>query len=342
MPSFEPIATERLVLRPASPEDSADLHARRNDPVAAELQAWEVPYPRQKAEQLLEANARLGGPTNDEWYMIGIDAGGRPVGDLAVHLTWQGRSAEIGYTLASAYWGHGFAVEAVGALIEYLFEDLGVTRISAMMHPDNVASAQVLERTGFLYEGHTRSSYWVGDEPSDDYIYGLLKADWEAWQSRPVEPPENVRLVSIDTTNERQVGKLRTHKSQESYVAPMYASFADALFPEIIDGAPVVPWMRAIEADGELVGFVMLALTTEHHPEPYMWRLLIDRRHQRRGVGTATLDLVAAECRAMGDRTLLTSWVPGRGSPKPFYLARGFEPTGQIVDGETEGRLVLS
>ena len=64
------------------------------------------------------------------------------------------------------------------------------------------------------------------------------------------------------------------------------------MFPESIDGAPVVPWMRAIEADGELVGFVMLAITTEAHPEPYLWRFLIDRMHQRRGIGSAALDLV--------------------------------------------------
>jgi diamine N-acetyltransferase len=44
----------------------------------------------------------------------------------------------------------------------------------------------------------------------------------------------------------------------------------------------------------------------------------------------------------MGDETLLTSWEPGRGSPEPFYLSRGFEPTGRIVDGEIEGRLHLA
>ena len=341
MPPFKSITTKRLLLRPAGPADAPDLHARRNDQAAAELQAWEVPYPLDKAAALLEANALLGGPTNDEWYMIGIDAGSQPVGDLAVHLKWNGRSAEIGYTLASDHWGRGYAVEAVDALVEYLFEDLGVTRLGAMLHPDNIASAQVLERTGFVFEGHTRLSYWVGDEPSDDHIYGLLRTDWESWRSRPTTTPENIRLISIDTTNERQVGRLRTNKSQERYVAPMHASFADALFPEVIDGAPVVPWMRAIEADDELVGFVMLALTTDHHPEPYLWRFLIDRRHQRRGIGTLVLAQVAAECRRMGDKTLLTSWVPGRGSPEPFYLERGFRPTGQIVEGETEGRLAL-
>ncbi|MBA2317379.1 MAG: GNAT family N-acetyltransferase [Euzebyales bacterium] len=38
-------------------------------------------------------------------------------------------------------------------------------------------------------------------------------------------------------------------------------------------------------ADQEIVGFVRLALRTPHHPEPYLWRLLIDRLHQRRGLG---------------------------------------------------------
>lgn len=326
------------------PDDSASLHARRNDPAIAALQNWALPYPAERAESLIAEVAAMGGPQNDEWYMIGIAdaATDELVGDLALHMSSQCRGAEIGYTLASEHWGNGYAVEAVAALVEYLFDTLGVTRISAMLHPDNVASAQVLERTGFLFEGHTRSSFWANDEVSDDYIYGMLRSDWQAWVNRPVTRPQTVKLIEIDTTNDRSVRRLKTHKSQERFVAPMAASFADALFPEVIDGAPVVPWLRAIEADDDLVGFVMLALTTEHHPEPYLWRLLIDRLHQRRGVGTMALDLVAGECRAMGDTTLLTSWETGRGSPEPFYLSRGFEPTGRIIDGEVEGRRQLT
>jgi diamine N-acetyltransferase len=100
--------------------------------------------------------------------------------------------------------------------------------------------------------------------------------------------------------------------------------------------------MRAIDADGDLVGFVMVARTTPAHPEPYLWRLLVDRMHQRRGIGNATLALVVAQCRAWGDRSLLTSWVPDRGSPAPVYLAAGFVPTGNVIDGEIEGRLTFA
>jgi GNAT superfamily N-acetyltransferase len=118
----------------------------------------------------------------------------------------------------------------------------------------------------------------------------------------------------------------------------MARSYADALFPEVVNGAPAVPWLRAVQADGELVGFVMLALRTEHHPEPYLWRLLIDRRHQRRGIGRIVLELVAAECTSRGDATLVTSWTEGKGSPGPFYLQNGFEPTGNLIVDETEAR----
>lgn len=92
------------------------------------------------------------------------------------------------------------------------------------------------------------------------------------------------------------------------------------------------------DADGEIVGFVMLAVRTEHFPEPFLWRLLIDRLHQRRGIGSRVLELIADECLRMGDKTLLTSWGAGKGSPAPFYLSHAFEPTGRLIDHETEGR----
>jgi GNAT superfamily N-acetyltransferase len=181
----------------------------------------------------------------------------------------------------------------------------------------------------------------VGEELSDDWIYGMTRPDWETWRRRPRRPPDEVQLVEITAENVADVLSLRTHRTQEEFVAPMLKSFADALIPEVVNGAPVVPWLRAVTADDDIVGFVMLALTTEHHPEPFLWRLLIDRLHQRRGIGERALALVSGECRRMGDRTLLTSWGEGRGSPRGFYLANGFEPTGDLVDGETEGRKQL-
>lgn len=337
---FTPIRTSRLIIRALNPGDAPDLAVRRSHPQVAEYQAWSVPYPADRAQVLVSEMVAMGGPSEDEWWMAAVEesATGVVVGDLALRLSWGGRSAEIGYTLAREHWGRGYATEAVASLVAHLFTDREVSRVSATLHPDNVASAMVLERTGFRYEGCTRSSFWVGDVVSDDLIYGMTRADWKQWRDRPRTPPLELRLVPVTTDNHSAVVELETHKSQERFVAPVVQSFADALFPEVVAGAPVVPWMRGVEADGALAGFVMLAEPTGHHPEPYLWRLLIDRLHQRRGIGGRLLGMVRDECRAMGAGSLLTSWVEGRGSPASFYRSQGFEPTGEVVEGEIEAR----
>jgi RimJ/RimL family protein N-acetyltransferase len=328
------------LIRPFEEADIAEYVKRRQDPEVARYQDWELPYPRERGEQVVARVMTMTGPQDGEWWMaIVCDPDtGEVFGDVGAELSWQGRTAEVGYTFAREHWGNGYAVEAVEALVQYLFDEVGVTRVCGMLHPDNPASAMVLERSGLLFEGPTNSSFWVGEELSDDWIYGMTRADWETWRDRPKSPPGDIGLVEITLENVEVVTALKTHRTQEEFVAPMLQSFADALIPEVVGGAPVVPWMRAIVADGDIVGFVMVALRSEHHPEPFLWRLLIDRLHQRRGIGGRALEQVADEFRRMGDRTLLTSWGEGKGSPRPFYLAHGFEPTGNSVDGETEGR----
>ncbi|MCA1735384.1 MAG: GNAT family N-acetyltransferase [Actinobacteria bacterium] len=132
----------------------------------------------EQAEKVVSELVAMFGPEKDEWWMaiVADRDSGEVYGDLALHLSANGHTAEIGYTLARKYWGRGYAVEALEALVEYLFEKLQVTRVFGMLHPDNPASAMVMERTGFLFEGHTKASYWLGDENTDDWIYGLTRS----------------------------------------------------------------------------------------------------------------------------------------------------------------------
>lgn len=175
---------------------------------------------------------------------------------------------------------------------------------------------------------------------SDDFIYGMTRDDWAAWRGRETSQPEEVELVEIVAEHQRTVPRLETHHSQGRFVATVARSYGDALFPETYNGGLVEPWMSAVVAGGDLVGFVMVALVTDHHPEPYLWRLLVDRMHQRRSIGRRIVDLVVGELDATGSTSLLTSWVDGPGSPRPFYERYGFVPTGEIEDGEVVARLV--
>lgn len=349
LPAFEPIETGQLRLRPVRADDVDALWLRRNDETTAQYQAWDVPYPRERAQGLIDAVVALDGvPPGDGWFQLMVDdrSTGAPLGDLALHLTFAGRVAEIGYTVETRARGRGVASEAAAALTRWCFETLGVSRVSARMHPDNTASARVAEHVGMVFEGRLRDSFWLdradgSAELSDDVIYAMTRADWEAWHDRPRHAPAVIQLVEIDHSRVDVALGLSTHHSQRDLVAPMEVSLVQAAHPRPHDGESVTPWQRLIEADGEIVGYVLVAPPTERAPSAYLWRFLVDRMHQRRGIGRHVLDIVAEQARAWEATHLDVSWVPGPGSPEPLYRQFGFVPTGKIEDGEVHARVAL-
>jgi RimJ/RimL family protein N-acetyltransferase len=333
---FEPILTDRLILRPPRLSDAEAAFQRRSLPEVARYQDWEMPYTRERADRSTAKSAAMNGPVDGQGWTITVvdaEAPDRILGDVIVELRWGGRSGFFGYTFHPDYWGRGYATEAAQALVRYLFTVVGVCRVESSLHPDNSPSARVLEACGLIFEGQTRQSFWVGDECSDDMLYGMTRADWDAWCSRPRYRPGRVDLVAVTASNQRAVGDLATHKSQERFVSPMLGNFRDVLAPPMLDGLTVVPWYRAIEADGEVVGFIMAA-NTETTNRPYLWRTLIDRMHQRRGIGSMALDQFEDRCRDQGAVAIEVSWAEGPGSPAPLYRARGYEPSGKLDDGE--------
>lgn len=98
-------------------------------------------------------------------------------------------------------------------------------------------------------------------------------------------------------------------------------------------------WPRGIAVDGALVGFLMLydpSLTpTPEEPEFCLWRLMIDQRHQGKGYGAAAVRALIEHVRQRpGARVLYLSYVQGTAAAERFYRSLGFEPTGEIDDGE--------
>ena len=68
-------------------------------------------------------------------------------------------------------------------------------------------------------------------EWTDNMTYGATADEWRAWTDRPQDPPAELRLVPLTLENNQDYYALRTHHSEERFVAPMSWSFADALFP---------------------------------------------------------------------------------------------------------------
>jgi diamine N-acetyltransferase len=155
--------------------------------------------------------------------------------------------------------------------------------------------------------------------------------------------PQRVSLRPVTAENMAAVQSLRVATDQEKFVASVDRSLADAAaHPQ------AKPWYRAGYAGDIPVGFVMLCDdVAPGEPELpwryFLWRLLVDERFQGRGYGRAVLDLVVAYVRTRPEAdALVTSVVPGTGSPLGFYVRYGFRPTGEMVEGEQVLRLPLT
>ena len=158
----------------------------------------------------------------------------------------------------------------------------------------------------------------------------------------PEAPAPVVSLREITEDNRAAVEALTVTEDQSYYVASVTKSLEDA--EEYPDAKA---WYRAVYADDEPVGFVMISdgITVDDpsYVGPYyLWRLLVDQRFQGRGYATAALDLVVEHVRTRPDaHTLLVSHVVGPTSPGPFYEQYGFRPTGEMHEGEPLLELAL-
>ncbi|PFG40995.1 diamine N-acetyltransferase [Georgenia soli] len=155
----------------------------------------------------------------------------------------------------------------------------------------------------------------------------------------PAVPHANapVSLREITRENLRTTLQLEVSPDQREFVAPVGDSIAEAHY------AGDVAWYRAIYAGEEAVGFVMI-VDDPAHEHYYLWRLLVDHRHQGRGYGAAAMREVVDYVRSRpGARRLGTSYHGEAGGPAGFYERIGFVPTGEVDDdGEIEAVLELT
>jgi RimJ/RimL family protein N-acetyltransferase len=179
-----PVRTERLALRRSTPADADATWAYRSDPAVAD---WLTRLPASREEY-------------DEWYAspemqdtrVVVERDGVLVGELHVEVKdgWAqaevaeeaaGTEAELGWVLAPAHQGGGYAGEAVAAALRICFEDLGLRRVIAGCFTANEPSWRLMERLGMRRESHTlcdglhREHGWL-----DGYQYALLAEEWRA------------------------------------------------------------------------------------------------------------------------------------------------------------------
>jgi len=181
------LETPRLVLRSFRDDDLPAFVTYRSDPEVARYQAWDAPFPEERAREFIKDMRRVIPGLPGEWYQVAIERkeDGALLGDCAFCvLAEDNHQAEIGFTLAREHQGRGYATEAVGRLLEHLFSDYGLHRVRAMCDVGNLPSARLMERLGMRREACMVEAYRTRGGWRSEYHYAILHREWAAASRR--------------------------------------------------------------------------------------------------------------------------------------------------------------
>ena len=175
LPSLE---TQDLLLRRPRMKDAADIYAYASDANVARYVLWEphrtVSETRSCLRDLIR-RARAGYPSS---WVITEKSSGKVIGTIGfIWYSAENSSAEVGYSLSATYWNHGYATQALRAIVKEAFASLPLNRLEAQHDLRNPASGRVMQKCGFRQEGILRSRIFNKGEYVDVALYAILKSD---------------------------------------------------------------------------------------------------------------------------------------------------------------------
>ena len=177
-PPMPELSGTRLRLRPLSVADAPGLHMAYGD--AESMRYWDSPPSR----GVVETEARISrflaidATCQAAWAVLslGNDAF---VGMVNYHARDpKNRSLVLGWILVPVARGRGYMTETVQVLLPHLYGALRTHRVEALIDQDNGASIRLAERLGFRREGLLRECFWNSGEPRSDWLYSLLRTEW--------------------------------------------------------------------------------------------------------------------------------------------------------------------
>lgn len=169
------LATERLVLRPWRQGDEEDLvrHANNRNVWINLRDAFPYPYRPEDAREWVQRAVFASEPLAN----LAIEHAGEAIGNVGlVAMQDVARfTAEVGYWLGEAFWGRGFATEALRRFSQYAFDSFRFERLEAWVFDSNPASGRVLEKAGYRYEATLRRNAYKEGRFRDCHVYSRFR-----------------------------------------------------------------------------------------------------------------------------------------------------------------------
>lgn len=172
---FPVLQTERLTLRQPTEQDADDLFVLRSNPVLMRYIPRPIAVTKEDAIALVQRMTGLverseainwGIFEKDTEHLIGM------IG--FVKFMPDAYRAEVGYMLHHDYHGTGIISEALEAVLDHGFRGFGLHTIEAVVHPENIASQKLLEKTGFDRSAYFKDYQFFGGRFIDSVVFSLV------------------------------------------------------------------------------------------------------------------------------------------------------------------------
>lgn len=177
------LETDRLMLRRFFIEDADAVYNNwASDPDVTKYLMW--PYHNTveiTRNVLTDWDSQYSKDDYYHWAIILKEYGDEPIGSIAVvHKDDAIEMVHIGYCIGKRWWKQGITSEALTALVQFLFEEVGINRIESRHDPRNPNSGKVMMKCGFKYEGTHRDADWNNQGRCDSAMYAILANDYNA------------------------------------------------------------------------------------------------------------------------------------------------------------------
>ena len=175
----QPIETARLILRRCVMEDAEPLFRNwASDPEVTKYMTWPTYEKVATAYQIMELWCNEYEKSNFYQWMIVLKEIGEPIGSISVVRQNESvEEAEIGYCIGRRWWHCGIMSEALNAVIDYLFVEVGLNRVVARHDTNNPNSGGVMRKCGMKYEGTSRASGRNNQGICDTAHYAITRND---------------------------------------------------------------------------------------------------------------------------------------------------------------------
>ncbi len=149
------IVTARLILRPRGMQDFDACLAMNSDPVVMAFVGGMPDDPVAYREELARRMEETHPPGLGYWSVFARAEPDRLIGwvSLVPCDDAPGSDIEIGWRIVPSDWGKGYAPEAAAALLRHAFVTVGLDRVIATVHPENIQSFRVAEKAGLRFAG---------------------------------------------------------------------------------------------------------------------------------------------------------------------------------------------